>query len=149
MDDLTFEEHSLTLVRKRLSMTQILPRDLIEASIDADSMMSYFTDDVLLRFKAAILGEELPPATDTAHEQVPLTWWDHFKADHAERWWLRSLVRRRPPRARTITLTTTWENMAAYPWAQLRTQPVPPSLGDPVWLSWMTSTVKRGDEAAD
>jgi hypothetical protein len=141
-DAAAFEQRTLTLVRKKFSQVLSIPTEMIDLSV----VESYFTDSLLIRFKAVIYGEELPPHTETAHEQVPATWWQHFKHDYADRWWLRALVRRRPPRARTITLTTTWENMAAYPWAQLRTQPTPGHLGAAVRLSWMTTDLSTDGE---
>jgi hypothetical protein len=144
-DVATFEQHTLTLVRKKFAQVLQIPAEMIDLSVSE----SYFTDSLLIRFKATIYGEELPPHTETVHEQVPATWWQHFKYDYAERWWLRALVRHRPPRARTITLTATWENMAAYPWAQLRTQPTPEHLGAAVRLSWMTANLSTGGDDGD
>lgn len=137
----TLDERTLTLVRKKFTQTLNIPAEMITM----DSVESWMTDTVLIRFKATLFGEELPTHTETAYEQVPATWWQHFKHDYAERWWLRALVRRRPPRARTITLTATWENMAAYPWAELRSQPTPGYLGAAVRVT-MTGIGDEGDD---
>lgn len=136
---------SLTLIRKKIALTLAIPEEQIALSIDPQ--FNFLTDMITMRLKTYLYGEQLPPHTVTRTVPVPATWWDHYKHAQAERWWLRALVRRRPPNMKTITLTATWENIAAYPWMQLRT-PVPEYLGAAVRLALPpTSTITgTGDD---
>lgn len=109
--------------------------------------------DLLMQLQAYVLGEKLPENTVTATGSVsveyPASWWQHFKDTYRERWWMRALARRRPPRMQTKTetgtLTATWHHMTAYPWARY-THRVPSSehLGYPVYLRWNEYDVNGG-----
>ena len=110
----------LTLVREKLVMVTQLPQDFLD-SVSVEVARNVLTDNIALRIKALVYGEVLPAHTVTDTVPVPASWWQHFKQDHAYRWWLRGFVRWRPVRTTDITLTTTWREMAAYPWAELRT----------------------------
>lgn len=52
--------------------------------------------------RAKVLADQLPPERETAEKTfrfpVPASPWQQFKGLHAETWWLRWLVRRRPVR---------------------------------------------------
>lgn len=137
MDGITLDQHTLTLVKRQFTEVIGVPAEMLEL----DTAHGFFTATLMVRLRAAIYGEILPPHTETRTAYVPDGWWQHYRHDHADRWWMRRSVRRHPVRKRKIELTATWEHMAAYPWAQLRTQPVPGSLGDVTHLSWMTSTL--------
>jgi hypothetical protein len=141
----TFDEKTLTLVRKKLTQVLQVPAEMLAV----DVTHSFFEDAFLVRLKATIYGEELPPHTETRYAYEPATWWCHFKHTYADRWWLRAFARRWPPEMKTITLTATWENMAAYPWAQLRTQPTPGYLGAAVRLTMPLTSILTGDDEDD
>lgn len=76
----------------------------------------------------------------TAHDQrtvyfdLPASPWQHFKQHHMRAWWMRWLVTRRPVRtirlSRTVRMTATWTDRAAYPWQNAI--PVTTRLGTPV-----------------
>jgi hypothetical protein len=125
-------ERSLTLVRKKIALTIGIPEEQIALSIDP--AFQFITDTLTARLRTYLYGEQLPPHTETRTIYTPATWWEQLKYEKAGRWWMRRLVRRHPVRQKPITLTATWENMAAYPWMQLRT-PVPEYLGAAVRLS--------------
>lgn len=140
----TFTEHQLTLVRKKFTAQLAISPELVELSTATD----WLTDRLVMQARIHVFGEELPPHTETRTVRVPDGWWQHYRHDHAEKRWMRRSIRKHPVRMREITLTATWENMAAYPWADLRTQPVPGYLGAAVRLSWMTSELRWDGEDA-
>ncbi len=139
----TLTEQSVVLVRKKFAMVKHLPRPIIE-SAKIEVLTDLFVDEIALAIRAHVFGERLPSHTETRTTYVPATWWQHLKQDKAARWWMRWLVRRRPVRTEAITLTATWENMAAYPWADLRTR-VPNYLGAAVRLSFLSSALSTDE----
>lgn len=140
-----FSDRTLTLVRKKLAMAVRFDCGLIDAAVEFDG----FFDEYLMRFKASVYAEQLPSHTETRTVYVPATWWQQLKYEKAGRWWLRPLVRRRPVRQKPITLTATWENLAAYPWMALRTPP-PEYVGAAVRLTLPpTSTITGTDDGDD
>lgn len=139
-------ERELTLEFRRLALCrQVSSLAVQSARVDVQEMV---LGDLLYMLEAHILGQVLPPHSESATGRVtvtsPATWWQHLKYQHRERWWMRWLVRRRPPRmttaSNTVTVTATWQHMVAYPWAQYTTPP-PQRLGQPVQLRWMDSHV--------
>jgi hypothetical protein len=138
------------LTWKRFTAIQVIPECLRNAELDL--VLNWAVEQMVIRAVGHVLGEKLPSHTETAtgfaHFEAPATWWQHVKHQHGHRWWLRLLVRRRPVRmaaeVRRVTLAATWENMAAYPWAELATIAPNVRLGDPVRLTWMTSSMDWG-----
>jgi hypothetical protein len=135
---------SIMLTWQRVQVRTMLSRELMETARLETREMAY--EGLLMQLSAYVLGEKLPDNTVTQTGSVsvdyPETWWQHFKHQYCERWWMRALARRRPPkmltRTATGTVTATWHHMTAYPWARY-THQVPPSLGlgYPVYLRWM------------
>jgi hypothetical protein len=81
------------------------------------------TKDVVYTLTTHLLAERLPPVEETASTcvrvPVPATWWDHWKAAHADAWYARWLVRCRPPRyveeTRKVTLTVELRRYRCFP----------------------------------
>jgi hypothetical protein len=146
--DAGITQHSLDLTWKRFTAQRAVPACVRDMDIKA--VHNLILDDMVIQASGYVLGEQLPShvetATGFARFEAPASWWQHFKHQHGHRWWLRLLVRRRPVRmaaeVRRVTLTATWENMAGYPWAEYTTLAPNGRLGDPVRLSWLTSSME-------
>jgi hypothetical protein len=130
----------------------VMPQVVNDARVDVISDM---VGRLTFRLSTYVLAERLASHTESATDQVPATWWDHWKHDHprALTWSLRLMWtgpgmsrprfgRRltrwlwlRPPGYQKRTLTVTWTDWATFPEA---TVPLPdPLLGRPV--RWRTS----------
>lgn len=131
------------LVRQRVSVYAKFPAEVLD-SLTVEQQQSFIDDTIAVRVRALIYGETLPSHTETRHAAVPASPWQHFKHDHARAWWMRPLAGRRPPLMKQITLTATWQEMAGYPWASLKTQ-LPDSMGPAVRLS-LGSTTRLTEE---
>lgn len=94
--------------------------------------------DLVAKLEARILASKAPPtkvdAERTFTYQVPRTWRDQWKIEHADRWYARRWVRHRPARMTTKYLHLRVEvpiNPAvAFPDAGVRA----PRLGEPVYV---------------
>ena len=73
----------------------------------ADSVRPEFYRDqvwgrLVHQITVKVLADQLPPEREVVRDTftvfVPKSPWQQFKLNHAERWWLRWLVRRRPVR---------------------------------------------------
>lgn len=105
-------------------------------------------DEMALELTVKVLAENLPTITVIERStmvglearaavqcEVPATWWDHLKDTHADTWWLRWLVRRRPVATRTlraerverdtrrVTLSVDVGGMVLYPESALPVRP--------------------------
>jgi hypothetical protein len=137
----------LVLTWKRFAVHQSVPACVRDAKVEA--VFDYIFEGMVIRATGHVLGQQLPSHTETAtgfaHFEAPATWWQHFKQQHGQRRGMRLLVRKRPVRmnaeVRRVTLTATWENMAAYPWAEIATIVPGGRLGEPVRLTWLTSSL--------
>lgn len=146
-------QHDVTLTWKRFAIHQAVPDCVRDANVEA--IRDHIFESMVIRATGHVLGEQLPPHTETvtgyAHFEAPATWWQHFKHQHGQRRGLRLLVRKRPARmnaeVRRVTLAATWENMAAYPWADLATIAPRERFGEPVRVAWLTSSLEWEDEA--
>lgn len=146
-------QREVVLSWRKFVMQNQIPDCIADADISV--VGDHFTEGMIIRARGFVLGEKLPSHTETATGyatfEAPATWWQHVKHQHGHRWWLRLLVRRRPARmaveVRRVDLTATWEQMAAYPWADLTTA-VPQSfgLGRPVRLAWVESSLTWRDD---
>ena len=94
----------VNLQQLKIGITQRVGPQFAER-IDARMAESVVTRDLVMRITGYVLAEELPPTTTSSLVgfTVPrfATWWDHFKAAKAERWWmwtLRDLRWVKPPR---------------------------------------------------
>jgi hypothetical protein len=119
---------------QKLNVTTAVDRDLLESlpsgivdaqmSVTDDYAMSYLRDQLCAKLRAYVLGYKLPGHTVTrrvtTHWQMPASWWQHFKADHANSLWFAWFVRWRPVRMVTrcshAYFRATWKDMAVYPW---------------------------------
>lgn len=146
---LALKDHTLILTRQKLGLISDFSNELLD-SIGIEQSANYLADRFAFMLRAHVLGEVLPSheQTETAYVSVfaPASWWQHFKEQYAEHWFMRALVKRRPVRVKARTehyrLTARWDHMAAYPWMTYRT-PTPDCLGQPVLLRWATTELER------
>jgi hypothetical protein len=65
----------------------------------------------LYELATKVWTDSLPPeqvtTTRTHTMEIPATWWQHAKQQHANTWWMGWLARRRPPRLRPVTVEAT------------------------------------------
>lgn len=103
------------------------------ARVSVTTVEDPFRDLVFARLKAYVLTHQLAEHGVTRSRTVewPATPWQHFKKRHAESWWLRWLVARRPVRMQheVVDFQEAWTELAAYPW-QTHLPPFP-KLGRP------------------
>jgi hypothetical protein len=143
----TAVQEGVVLTWKKFAVARTIPACVRDMKIDVE--YDWMMESMVMRARGYVLGEQLPSHTETAtgfaHFEAPASWWQHVKHQHGHRWWLRSLVRWRPVRmaaeAQRVELTATWEQMAAYPWNESITRLPTDWVGDPVRLSWLTSSL--------
>lgn len=104
------------------------------------------TRHLMVKLETQVLTDRLPPVQVTeslvVEFQRPATWWEHLKDTYRGRWWMRRLVRRRPPRfevvKRTAEVTVDLRRFRTYPRADV--VPPEPVFGRPVF--WSESEVR-------
>lgn len=134
-----------------LGLTARLPglHGLLKVGPDpATDMLSHAVEDVILELRAKVLSEQLPPVTIAEEStivslearavlvhEVPLTWWDHWKADHERSWWAGWFARWRGHRLRQcraekverdkreVTLSVDLRGKIHYPEAKIPVRP--------------------------
>ncbi len=84
------------------------------------SFDNYMRDSIIHRINAKVLGKDLPSFTETRTEvfNSPKNPWQFFKDMYADKWFMRSIVKKWPVKfvKQKITLTATWDQWAVYPW---------------------------------
>jgi len=68
--------------------------------IEVSAYRKIMLDKMILRVKMLVLGEKLPQAKYEVKDRFtffwPSSWWQHFKFQYRERWWMRRFERRWP-----------------------------------------------------
>ena len=133
MREITTEQFTLEWLKVGLQTR--IPQtvmDTIEVRAWRDDML----DDMVFALRAKVLADQLPPEKITRRRdvswEVPASPWQHFKQHHANSWWLRWLVTRRPARLDThrkmVEFTVDLRRYRTYPEARVS----PAWLGRPV-----------------
>lgn len=126
-----FDERRLaTLVAERFAIRTNVPAYMLQG-VEVDAMHDMLSDQLAIRLAKDVYGEKLRPEQASTSVSVPATWWQHYRFEHRDAWWLRWHVKRWPIRLSRIEMTATWDNYVMYPWGQLASR-VPDYLGDPV-----------------
>lgn len=60
----------------------VLPIDALDLKFE----MREYVDDMILRLQYKIYAEEMGYVEEKVHFQVYVSWWDHFKATRAPKW---------------------------------------------------------------
>lgn len=104
-------------------------------SYSADSMQIQRVGEELgydiYRMTTQILAGKIASGTREFTFEFPATWRDHWKRDHATRWYARWIVRRWPARMTVHRNVIDFKQYAAYPLADLPVAP-PDEFGYPV-----------------
>lgn len=120
-------------VSRELLDTWAMPPGVAGVSAEASDSYGFGLDHLFLKLKAYVLTHQLAEHSVSRRRTVswPASPWQHFKRRHAESWWLRWLVARRPVRLQheTVDFQEAWTELAAYPW-QTHLPPFP-ELGRP------------------
>jgi hypothetical protein len=155
-DHLIPEVQRILLDRVRVATRRSLSPSVAE-SVELRTWQDDLFGGMVYEIRAHVLAEKLPPEqvtksttiedTQVVNYPTPATWWDHWKVDHADRWWAGWFARRFPPaieaRAKTVefkrdvTLTVDLQRYRSYPEA---TFVPPPNLGAPVAIHTLNAT---------
>lgn len=79
------------------------------------TMQEQMGSDMLLSLSAEVLRDHIVDEVQTVTLEVPATWWQHFKADHRDRFGFRWLLRWRPIRWDTWTKEVRFDRYYDYP----------------------------------
>jgi hypothetical protein len=106
----------------------------VRYEIDQD----FIRDELVHRLTATVLAEKLADDSYSATEQVPATWWQHWKQTQRDhRWFQWSPLRwLKPPRTRTLTVTVQWQRYGTRPYSELSA----PRLGPVIYQEMVTPT---------
>lgn len=134
---------TLSLERLKVGTDQRITAEMLTmmSSAQWSAEQDYLRDQMVIRLRAHVLAEQLPPQTMQhrirweIEDERFASWWDMFKATYADRWWMRWrtwAVRYVPmPVERTVTVEVRdhWTD----PTARI---PLPPKdFGAPVLVS--------------
>jgi len=76
-------------------------------------------EKLLMTIMAEVLTDHVETLRQTAKLNVPATWWQHFKQDHEQNWFMRKLIKRRPIRYTTWSSDVIFERLMRYPDARI------------------------------
>ena len=143
IDDQYGESYTqLTLTQLKVGVREMVSPFVAE-SMRLDVMRDEVTRNLIYGLSAYVLADQLPPETLTREQWVTFehaaNWREQWKAEHAERWYGRLILRWWPVKPLTVErrkVTATWD-LARY-----RTFPkagiaYPDRLGSPVCLAIM------------
>lgn len=117
-----------TLENRAVAATYVMSRAAMERVPDAEALMR---DQLRYQLKSYVLSDHITDDTYRASTtfEYPRSTWHMFKSRHAESWWLRWLVRRRPIQMATErrTVAVKVERYLGYPDATIRTPDLGPA----------------------
>ena len=135
---MTDQFETVLLDRVRVGVRTHIDMGFVRDNTSVDAAADHLTGQMVFELRSCVLAEKLPPEEITRSEEVPASWWQHFKADHGRRLWLRWLVRRRPVRTETLSLTVFLRRYWAYP--EARSLPVD-RFGGPVRIHTLSDYI--------
>jgi hypothetical protein len=115
MSDREFTQRILRIVR--IGARQIIPAHV--ANTANFSVQEQIGSDMLLGLTAEVLRDHIVNEIQTVTLEVPATWWQHFKADHRDRFGFRRFIKRFPIRRETWTKNITFDRYYDYPDASI------------------------------
>lgn len=110
------------LQRVRIGQRYQLGADVLD---ELDIEIEPLLDILMLRMSTYVWTEKLAEESQEVTHEVPATWFQHLKQDHAPAW----VLRRWPVRMSAITTVVRFTRSAAYPGADIK---IPSPLGAPV-----------------
>lgn len=116
-----------TLEWLKLGVQRTVSAEFAE-SVNAKVFHEVIWGDLVHQLTARVLADQLPPETVTDEHTfffyIPASPWQQFKDVHADAWWLRWLLKHRPPVMVTHTrygkLTVDLKRYQVYPQAKFR-----------------------------
>lgn len=141
---------------RKVGVVQAVSREFLEdhgippgvQDVDVTVAEDLFADRMIARLRSWVLTHQLAEheVIRTRTVEWPATPWQHWKQRHAEAWWLRWFVARRPVRMQeqVVDFREAWQELAAYPWQERL--PLVRSLGRPVRMVQVLAT-ESGDIA--
>lgn len=100
------------LDRRRVGASIAVTRE-VRYSVDADIMR----DQLVHRLESFVLAHQLDAQVQTHTEEVPATWWQHFKLEAIR--WGNPLFNPAKVRMRSLTLTTRFQPWVNFPDPQI------------------------------
>lgn len=78
-DTLTFRE--VVLHKVRVGVSTVMSADLIDDLTLRQDVTDIAANTIVAQLRAHVTASKSETTYDTEHVKVPLTWWDHLKAD--------------------------------------------------------------------
>jgi hypothetical protein len=122
-------------------LQQHVTNELLNSDFEVACDLTF--DTMIFQFKRDILTDTFARDTYQAHLNIPETWWQHWKFDHAEAWFMPMWwIARYPVRYRTETATIEVKRMHSYPEATFERDPsqfgrafIVETVDPPTWLN--------------
>lgn len=126
MLSLSPQEKEIVLHYLKVGAAEILPPDLIDR-LSLKQFINHIERSMVVKLSTNVFAEKLPPETVTqtkvVHHMAPATWWQHYKKDFCNRWWMRWLVKQRPvvfkAEMQQLTFEVNLERFWKYPEASI------------------------------
>lgn len=91
--------------RLKFNFRQPLSAEVAEQLVVKVGELNYFADRLSVDVVASVLGQrvdhQMVTGSRTVSIEVPVSWWDHWKLDHAESRWFGWIARRYQPALRS------------------------------------------------
>lgn len=102
----------------RKALTVLKVGEYIRASVEfaTDHGVKFLRNELVLSLEARVLSEKLEEGVKTDYVDIPSSWWQHLKYEHAPGWF----IDRWPVQYDRATLTVYLERWATYPEANVR-----------------------------
>lgn len=139
------------LTLRQLDLMDVVVKRRIGAAVgdtvSQTAKLSLAADDMVAELRVSVLAEKLPPEkvehTETVTFEHPDGWWQTFRDQYRDRWWMRWSTRRWPVRHQThrksVRLAVSLQRFHAFPEATV----VLPELGNPVRVALTEQAVSR------
>ncbi len=123
-------------VAVRVALSQRLGKSIADSA-----EVRWIAEEAAYSIEAVVLAEALPPQFEEAVQLVtveyPDGWWEAFRHEYRDRWWMRRSVARRPVRMhverRMASLRVDLRRYQTFPRASVA---LPDGrLGEPVWIT--------------
>jgi hypothetical protein len=111
---MTLQQAEITLRQTRLTALGSFSRKAAKLTTP-DYLFMKTCDELAVQLATRVLTQHLEDKQTTVTFSPPATWWQHWKQDHAPRWF----TRRWPIRYKTVERTVEYEVCAMYPEADL------------------------------
>lgn len=80
-------------------------------------VMQHVADGLVVRLRAEVLGETVRRNEHVVRTWHPASWWQHWKQEHAPKWWLRRWPVRQVPTETVVRFS----EIATFPYSKIKT----------------------------